>query len=270
MKLSYARTNVVDIDTATNHVGRKTLLSLIIALLMSAQSHAEGATRLEYAYCTGIAGNPRVQVVSPVFQRLRQGAYENGPSTFENTVQKKFGTGVREAGCLYSATAAEAEAKRKALIDGVTKALGPQAVSLIDWKPQAASASKPEPQPQTQSTPPVSNPVAAPATPTPSAPMPVAATKGLFVVCNGIDLPAGKLFFNPPVEVTSGDANAWSASYAKYLLTNYKYDRNVACNKLPTLAEAQSYYKETSDARRGMQDLNGNPAPLVITSWKYP
>ena len=35
--------------------------------------------------------------------------------------------------------------------------------------------------------------------------------KGQFAVCNGIDLLAGKLFFNPPLEVASGDANAWSA-----------------------------------------------------------
>jgi hypothetical protein len=85
-----------------------------------------------------------------------------------------------------------------------------------------------------------------------------------------MDLLAGKYFFNPPVEVASGNADAWSASYAKYLLTNYKYDRNAGCTKFSTLAEAQSYHKETSDARRGAYDLNGKPAPLIFTSWKYP
>jgi hypothetical protein len=70
--------------------------------------------------------------------------------------------------------------------------------------------------------------------------------------------------------VTSGDANAWSASYAKYLQAKYRYDRNIACTKFPTLADAQSYYKETSDARRSTTDLNGQLVPLVITDWKYP
>ena len=48
------------------------------------------------------------------------------------------------------------------------------------------------------------------------------------------------------------------------------YDRNIACTKLPTLAEAQSYYQETSDARRSTTDLNGKLVPLIVTNWKYP
>jgi hypothetical protein len=142
---------------------------------------------------------------------------------------------------------------------------------VIDWKPQAESPAQPNSAaPAAPAAPQAPKPVTASTTPKPNAPAASAAPKGVFVVCNGIDLIAGKLFFNPPLEVTGGDANAWSASYAKYLLTKYKYDRNIACTKLPTLAEAQSYYKETSDARRSTTDRNGKLVPLIVTNWKYP
>jgi hypothetical protein len=35
-------------------------------------------------------------------------------------------------------------------------------------------------------------------------------------------------------------------------------------------ARPSSYYKGTSDARQGMHDLMGDPAPLVVTNWSYP
>jgi hypothetical protein len=54
--------------------------------------------------------------------------------------------------------------------------------------------------------------VTATATPKPNPHVASAAAKGVFVDCNGMDLPAGKYFFNPPVALASGDANAWSAS----------------------------------------------------------
>lgn len=240
---------------------------LAIVLLAVTPLHAEAPVRYDYAFCMGIAGNPRVEVISPVFHRLPDGAYEKGRNWI-NTVADKYHTGVREGGCSYFPTAAEAEAKRRSIIDEIRKNLGPQGVDELDWKPQAAPA--PQPKPATPAAPPAPKPVVASATPKPGPPASSAATKGLFVVCNGIDLLAGKLFFNPPVEVTNGTADAWSASYAKFLLTNYRYDRNIACSKLPTLDEAQSYYKETSDARRGAYDLNGKPVPLTITNWKYP
>lgn len=245
------------------------LASFAIALSAVTPSRADEPAQYDWEYCYGIAGNPRVEVVSPVFHRQAQdGVYAGGPSSFVNTVGRKYGTRVREAGCSYFPTAAEAQAKRRVLIDTITRNLGPQGVYEIDWKPQAAPA--PQPKPAAPATPPAPKPVVASATPKPSPPAASAAAKGVFVDCNGMDLGAGKYFFNPPVEVASGDANTWSASYAKYLLTNYKYDRNAGCTKFSTLAEAQSYYKETSDARRGAYDLNGNPAPLIITNWKYP
>lgn len=246
------------------------LASLAIALSAVAPSRAETPLRYDYAFCVGVAGNPRVEAVSPVFHRLPDGVHERGRS-WVNTVDDRYHTGVREPGCMYFPTAAEAEAKRREIIDTITRNVGPQGVVEIDWKPQAEPAPQPKPAaPAAPATPQAPKPAAASATPKPNPPASSAATQGLFVVCNGIDLLAGKLFFNPRVEVTSGNADAWSASYAKYLLTKYKYDRNIACTKLPTLAEAQSYYKETSDARRSTTDLNGKPVPLIITTWKYP
>jgi len=238
-----------------------------VAMSLLGFTFANAQSRYEYAYCMGVAGNPRVEVVTHVFRRLPEGVQERGPS-FQNTVAAKFGTGVREAGCIYAPTAPEAEAKRQELIDGVTKAMGPQSVVVIDWTPHGESP--PKPAPPTSTAPPDPKPATAPATPTQKPPSSTAAPNGLFVVCNGIDLNGGKLFFNPPLEVTTGDADAWSASYATYLRTKYKYDRNIACTKLATLAEAQRYYQETSDARRQTTDLNGKVVPLVITSWTYP
>ena len=249
------------------------LMSLAIALSVVTLASAEAPpTRYDYEFCVGIAGNPRVEVFSPVFHRgATDGVSAGGNSSFVNVVGKKIRTGVREAGCSYFPTAAEAEAKRREIMDEIIKNLGPQAVVVIDWKPQGGPAPQPKPAaPATPATPQAPKPVTSSATPKPSPPAASAAPKGLFVVCNGIDLLAGKLFFNPPLEVTGGDADVWSASYAKYLLTNYKYDRNIACTKLPTLAEAQSYYKETSDARRSTSDLNGKSVPLIVTGWRYP
>jgi hypothetical protein len=246
----------------------QTLASLAIVLSAVTASRADQPGHDIYQFCVGAV--PRVEVVSPVFHSpAGYGPYDGGSSSFANTVYRKYdGVRVREPDCPIFATSAEAEAKRRELIDTITRNLGPQGVYELDWKPDAAPAPQPKPAAQAApATPQAPKPLVASATPKPPAASPA---KGLFVVCNGMDLPAGKYFFNPPVEVTSGDANAWSASYAKYLLTKYKYDRNAGCTKFSTLAEAQSYHKETSDARRGAYDLNGKPAQFIITSWKYP
>jgi hypothetical protein len=235
-------------------------------------SRADEPVHHTYQICFAIAGVPHVEVVYPVFHvPAPYGAYDGGSSSFVNTVNSKYGTGVREPGCQYFAISADAEARRRELIDTITRNLGPQGVYEFNWKPHAAPAPQPKPAaPAAPATPQGPKPVVASATPKPNPPAASAAAKGVFVDCNGMDLSAGKYFFNPPVAVASGDANAWSASYAKYLLSNYKYDRNAGCTKFSTLSEAQSYYKETSDARRGAYDLNGKPVPLIITSWKYP
>lgn len=245
------------------------LVFLGMTLSAVAPVRADQPLRYDYGFCMGIAGNPRVEAISPVFHRLAGGAPEGGRS-WVNTVNDRYHTGVRESGCSYFPTAAEAEAKRRELIDTITRNMGPAGVALIDWQPRAAPASPPKPAPTAVSAPPVPHPAAVPSPPKPKPHAASAASKGQFVVCNGIDLIAAKFYFNPPVEVTSGDAGAWSASYAQYLHTKYRYDRNIACTKFATLAEAQSYHQETSDQRKGAHDLNGNPAPEIMTDWKYP
>jgi len=166
------------------------------------------------------------------------------------------------------------EAAQSVLDDSKSAVLAAIPSALIvetGWTYAPPKAIEPAPPPKAvATTPQVPQPATVATTPKPNPPAASAAPKGVFVVCNGVDLIAGRLFFNPPLEVTSGDATAWSASYAKYLLTNYKYDRNIACTKLPTLAEAQSYYKETTDARRSTTDLNGKLVPLIVTNWTYP
>lgn len=235
---------------------------------IAAPSHVDEPVGYQYGFCWALAGRP-VDIVSPVFHGPRITVYQGGNSSFAYVTGEKFGR-ARELDCVYAPTAAEAEAKRRQLIDDAIKSWGPKGVYLLDWKPQAAPPPNPEPRPAAQSTPPASNAVTASATLKPASPAPAAARKGQFIVCNGEDLAAGKYFYNPPVEVTSGDYSAWMASYAKFLLTKYKYDRNVSCSKLPTLAEAQSYYKVTSESRLGAKDLMGKPATFVTTSWKYP
>jgi len=134
----------------------------------------------------------------------------------------------------------------------------------------ATAAPKPASPPVLAPKPSVPPPVAAPVAPKPSVPATSAEPKGIFVTCKAEDLGSGKRLYNPPVQVTGGDYAAWQASYSKFVMTNYKFDRGVGCNKLPTLAEAQSYYKEITDTARLTTQINGKPAPLIITHWKYP
>jgi hypothetical protein len=257
---------------ATDADAQTLVLGVVYRTISRHLIHKAGVTRAGGATGAVTLVHPHVEVVSPVFHApAPYGVYEGGSSSFANTVDRRYGTGVREPGCQYFATSAEAEAKRRQLIDTITRNLGQHGVYELNWRPDAAPAPQPKPAaPAATAAPQAPKPVAASATPVPNPPAAGRAATGVFVDCNGMDLPAGKYFFNPPVAVASGDANAWSASYAKYLLSNYKYDRNAGCTKFSTLAEAQSYYKETSDARRGAYDLNGKPAPLIITSWKYP
>ena len=59
------------------------LISLAISLSAFTLASAEAPpTRYEYAYCVGIAGNPRVEVFSPVFQRLPESVPQRGRTWF--------------------------------------------------------------------------------------------------------------------------------------------------------------------------------------------
>jgi hypothetical protein len=131
----------------------------------------------------------------------------------------------------------------------------------------AASALAPPPAPTSKPvTPPPPKPVVAAA-----APKPPAAAKGIFVVCNTNSFQDRARYYNSPIQVTSGDPAAWQASYQKFLQTNFKFGVGVMCSKLPTLAEAQSYFKEITDtARLTTKDNLDRPWPVVVTNWKYP
>ena len=117
----------------------------------------------------------------------------------------------------------------------------------------------------------VTTPPPAPKPSVASAPAKPAAPPGVFVTCNSNSFQDRARYYNPPVSVTSGDYAAWMASYQKFLQMNYKYGTGVSCSKLPTLAEAQSYFKEITDtARLTTKDNLDRPWPVVVTNWKYP
>ena len=125
------------------------------------------------------------------------------------------------------------------------------------------------PQPPTPN--PVTPPAPKPALAVTSLPKPLPAAKGIFVVCNTNSFQDRARYYNSPIQVTSGDPAAWQASYQKFLQTNFKFGVGVMCSKLPTLAEAQSYFKEITDtARLTTKDNLDRPWPVVVTSWKYP
>jgi len=245
------------------------LVLLAIALFAVPPSRADEPVHDNYQFCYAVAGG--VEVMSPVFHwPVPYGVREGQSSSFANAVYQKYGKGVAQPGCEYFTTAAQAEARRRVIVDTITKNLGPQGVASIDWKPQAAPAPQPKPKPAAPSapaTPQAPKPVVAAAVP----PKPPASVKGIFVVCNTNSYQDRARYYNSPIEVTSGDPAAWQASYQKFLQTNFKFGVGVMCSKLPTLAEAQSYFKEITDsARLTTKDMLDRPWPVVVTDWKYP
>jgi hypothetical protein len=133
----------------------------------------------------------------------------------------------------------------------------------------ASAATTVAPQPPAPK--PVTPPPPKPAVTNATQPKPPAAAKGIFVTCNSNSFQDRARYYNSPVQVTGGDYAAWMASYQKFLQTNFKYGTGVMCNKSPTLAEAQSYFKEITDtARLTTKDNLDRPWPVVITNWKYP
>lgn len=155
-------------------------------------------------------------------------------------------------------------------------------IETTKWKPEGAydetnasaassatagaSAVAPAPTPKPV-TPPPPKPVVAAVVPS----KPPAAAKGIFVTCNSNSFQDRARYYNPPIQVTSGDYASWMASYEKFLQTTFKYSAGVMCNNQPTLAAAQSYFKEITDtARLTTKDNLDRPWPVVLTNWKYP
>ncbi len=138
-------------------------------------------------------------------------------------------------------------------------------------------------QPVTNSSPVASSaPVSQPAAPKPAAPKPAApqavtaaaasqpapAKKTMFVVCRAIEDPRAR-YFNPPVDGGDGGYETWQPSYQSFLKTKYRYDRSVGCNKSPTLAEAQEYFKTIVDQANLYKEINGIPSPVIVTNWQF-
>jgi hypothetical protein len=103
-----------------------------------------------------------------------------------------------------------------------------------------------------------------PAAPAPSAAVP----NGVFVVC-WADGDPNTRYYNPPVDGGDGSYGTWMPSYQSFMQQKYHYQRNVRCNKQPTLAEAQAYYQTTLEQARVYTSINGTPSPIVVTDWKY-
>ena len=104
---------------------------------------------------------------------------------------------------------------------------------------------------------------------TPAAAAPTASKKTWYVVCKADGDPRTR-YYNPPVDGGDGSYATWQPSYTDYLRKNYRYDRSVACNKLPSLGEAQAYYDTTLAQAQLKKEINGVQSPvIVITDWKY-
>jgi hypothetical protein len=149
-------------------------------------------------------------------------------------------------------------------------------IETTKWKPEGAydeTSVATTSAPQAPTPKPVTPPPPKPATPAPSKPVVavIVPSKVTYLTCNSNSFTDKARYYNPPIEVTSGDYASWQASFQKYLQTNYKYGSGVSCNDQKTLADAQSYFKEITDtARLTTKDNLDRPWPVVITNWKYP
>jgi hypothetical protein len=130
--------------------------------------------------------------------------------------------------------------------------------------PSPAPASIPVASPPVAPKPVVPQPVTAAAPIKPVAPVPAPAKKTEFVVCMA-DADPQTRYFNPPVDGGDGSYETWQPSYKSFMESTYHYQRRARCNKLPTLAEAQTYHQMMLDQAR----LNTS-IKIVITDWKYP
>ena len=115
--------------------------ALALGLLsLSAVTAAHAQTgRYNYGYCYGIGGPPRVEVISRAFVLGPEGVSGSASIALSNAVFKRYGL-LREHGCSMFATAAEAEAKHRELVNQIVGNLGPDAVALVNWIPPGATA----------------------------------------------------------------------------------------------------------------------------------
>lgn len=103
------------------------------------------------------------------------------------------------------------------------------------------------------------------AQPAPTAPATAPAKKTMYVVCKADAERTRARYYNPPVAGGDGSYETWQPSYKSFMQKNYHYERHVACNQLPTLAEAQAYFNTMLEQAR----LNGNASQVIVTNWMF-
>lgn len=146
------------------------LAPFLVWLSALAPASAQGnPNRDDYGYCQGVAGtNPSVEFVTQTFKLGKQNLGGRHAAYMAELKRRFNETFPRETGCSMSQTAAEAQAKRQELIDGVKNAMGPQSVVVLDWIPEGATALPGGPGPTPMPVPATASTAAATAPPNPA------------------------------------------------------------------------------------------------------
>lgn len=239
----------------------------LVAIVLSLSAPAQAQT-LKYAFCYGLAGNPRVENFTPVFE-IEPGARQDSMTeAFRSYLYRKYVRfTTQENACPQFATAAEASAERQKIM-GMS---APYKVVELDWTAPsdvatsaaaAAAPSAPAPAPAA---------AAAPAPKPAPHPAPPATNKpGVFVTCRSEFNTEARRFYQPPVEGRDGDYPKWQESWRAYLVSHLAFKgSNISCGKYPTKEAAQADYDSWVAAARATPTVNGVDSPIVITDWVY-
>jgi hypothetical protein len=259
--------------------GGLALALLFLSLAPFAAANAQSQP-LNYGFCYGLSGNPRVNNFTPVFPVGSSKETSLAQSDFLRHMHERYGGYTTpELLCQFYATEAEARGQRRQLMDEGRKY--PQwPVTEIDWTPRnpdaaageapapAPAAAKPKAPAPAAAPPPA--PVAAAPAPAPAKPPVAAAKPGVYVICRSEWNTGLRRFYNPPVEVGGGGYPEWQASYRQFLASRYKFQAtNVSCGKYPARDAAQADFESWVVQARQQPTINGQNSPITITNWKY-
>lgn len=247
------------------------ILFLSLSAFTAALAQAPGE---KYGFCQGLAGNPRVNNFTRLFQ-LGPTNTTGALSGFLQYVHKKYdGMITQEMGCRTFATAAEAEAAyRKELADSAPHAATWPIVE-IDWIPQGGSAiagtglapasAPPAAAPKPQA--PASAPAAAPAAGAEvrldrwGKPIPTSA----YWICES--RVNRNLYSSAPfvAGTLNGSPQKMYEQFLAYLHKRYNQAGNATCNKFATQAEAEQH------TARQNADAAGIGYQTARLDWTYP
>jgi hypothetical protein len=179
------------------------------------------------------------------------------------------------ATCNKFATQAEIEA-RIAQIKAEAPGRGEQ-FAMIEWtyvpggsaaaaaapaaaKPAASASGNAAPAPA----------AAKPAAPAPATPAVVASKPAVYVFCRSEWNTDRRRYYNPPVDGRGAGYPEWQASFRDYLVQQHAFKgSNVSCGKYLTKEAAQADYDQLVANARATPTVNGQPSPIIITSWTY-